>query len=199
MGYFLVLLLLCIASLEAKDLGIHGTVYPILEEDLLSVINQRLSSLKGDKFSAIQKKWMEHQNNALVHPRGRELAHATRYRCAYFDPSILSNSDILDHQGHAIVKKGQKYNPLEHYNLSKPLLFFDGNDPNHVIWAKKQKGKWILTKGRPLELELKEKHPVYFDQGGYLTRKLGIQAIPSIVSQDSLKLKLEEFPIEAAL
>lgn len=58
----------------------------------------------------------------------------------------------------------------------------------------------ILVGGRPFELqeELQADYQdiiVYFDQGGALTNKMGIKASPAIVSQEGLKLRIEEYKI----
>jgi len=40
-------------------------------------------------------------------------------------------------------------------------------------------------------------HPVYFDQGGKLTKKLGIQHVPAVVTQENLRLRIEEVCLHA--
>ena len=52
--------------------------------------------------------------------------------------------------------------------------------------------KLILTKGAPLALMEELKAPVYFDQGGFLVKKLGIHHVPAIVTQEKLRLRIEE-------
>ena len=80
--------------------------------------------------------------------------------------------------------------------LSHNLLFFDGDDEDQKNFAKKklQQGplKLILTKGAPLALLEELKIPVYFDQQGVLTKKLGIKHVPTLVSQEELRLRIEE-------
>jgi conjugal transfer pilus assembly protein TraW len=34
--------------------------------------------------------------------------------------------------------------------------------------------------------------PVYYDQQGVLTRRLGIQQVPALVSQEGLRLRIDE-------
>jgi conjugal transfer pilus assembly protein TraW len=38
---------------------------------------------------------------------------------------------------------------------------------------------------------------VYFDQGGMLTKKLGIQHVPASVTQEDLHLRIEEVPLSS--
>lgn len=76
--------------------------------------------------------------------------------------------------------------------------------------------KIILTSGSPFELmeqwnslsknplsgnqlvgnQLVENQPVYFDQTGKLTKKLGIKHVPAVVTQEGLKLKVSEIALE---
>jgi conjugal transfer pilus assembly protein TraW len=50
----------------------------------------------------------------------------------------------------------------------------------------------ILTGGSYLELMRQWKRPVFYDQQGALTEKLGIRHVPALVSQEGNKLKIEE-------
>jgi conjugal transfer pilus assembly protein TraW len=52
--------------------------------------------------------------------------------------------------------------------------------------------KPVAVAGSYLALARKLEQPVYFDQGANFTRRLGIVAIPALVSQDGNRLKIEE-------
>jgi conjugal transfer pilus assembly protein TraW len=52
----------------------------------------------------------------------------------------------------------------------------------------------ILTGGSYLDLMRRWKRPVFFDQQGTLTDKLGIRHVPALVTQDGKRLKIEEIP-----
>ena len=54
--------------------------------------------------------------------------------------------------------------------------------------------KVILTGGSYLDLMRRWKRPVFFDQQGTLTDKLGIRHVPALVTQDGKRLKIEEIP-----
>ena len=87
-------------------------------------------------------------------------------------------------------------------SLSRHLLFFDGRDARQVGHARQliafYQGlvKPILTDGQPLELSRKWKTQVYFDQGGSLVRKLGIVRVPSLVTQEGKKLRIDELEVQ---
>ena len=46
--------------------------------------------------------------------------------------------------------------------------------------------------GSYLDLMRRWKRPVFFDQQGQLTDKLGIRHVPALVTQDGKRLKIEE-------
>jgi conjugal transfer pilus assembly protein TraW len=193
MARILILLLIC-STLHAKDFGIVGHTFRISEQDIVEYIKERISTItpeEQEKIAAIAKERIE----TIKTPKPLNLPNATSNRSFYFDPSITANEDIKDSEGVVIVSKGTYYNPLEHVSLSNDLLFFDATQESHLTWAEHTQGLWILTKGKPIELEGQKGFPVYFDQGGSLSKKLGIRAIPARVTQDGTSLKVEEFDL----
>jgi len=194
MPSFIILALLFSATLNSQDFGTFGSTYPIQEQNILEYLHERLLNSTQEERELITKK----QIRALQEPAALNLPNSTRYRCFYFDPTIVVKEDIRDHEGKLIVKKGTRYNPLENNVLNNDLLFFDATQESHLMWVKRSAGLWILVKGKPLQLEEQEKHPVYFDQFGYLTSKFGIKAIPAKVSQEGKRLKVEEFVLEVS-
>jgi conjugal transfer pilus assembly protein TraW len=52
--------------------------------------------------------------------------------------------------------------------------------------------KPILTGGSYLDLMKDWRVPVYYDQSGTLTRRFGIRQVPALVSQDGLRLRIDE-------
>ena len=151
----------------------------------------------------LRNKELQKKTKAVVErPRPVEgITKATESWVFYFDPTYVVKEDLKDHTGRIFYKKGTKVNPLETISLSKNLLFFDGDDPEQKVWAedklKKEEVRLILVKGAPLALSEEWNVPVYFDQGGILTKKLGIKNVPAIVSQnqkseEKLRLRIEE-------
>ena len=184
--------------LIAKDCGVHGELFPIEEEDLLGSLKNRWKSLSQEELEKMQSLVRDRYVSQLREPHLVEgPKDAKVYRCFYVDPTVCADQEIRDHEGHVIVSKGQCFNPLETIFHLDALLFFDGSNPKHLVWARSQHKivKWVLTKGRPMETEEQENHPVYFDQFGVLVKKFGIRNLPAKVSQDGLKLKIEEFPL----
>jgi conjugal transfer pilus assembly protein TraW len=77
------------------------------------------------------------------------------------------------------------------------LLFIDGRNDAQCGWALRQcqahpRAKVILVAGDPFALMDTWHRPVYFDQGGQLTGKLGIRHVPARVTQGEMVLAIEE-------
>ena len=54
--------------------------------------------------------------------------------------------------------------------------------------------KPVLTAGSWLALMRRWKQPVYFDQHGQITARLGITRVPALVTQDGRRLRIDELP-----
>lgn len=203
MAYFLsmwFLLSLLGVPVFAKDLGIHGHTFPVAEEDFLEFIQSKLLAFTPSELSALQLKIRNHYANMAQEPTPVDgLKEATHRRVFLYDPTITVSQHIEDHEGNVIIEKGTTVNPLMISSLNAELLFFDGTNQSHIEWAKEQHpgAKWILVKGRPMDLELEQGRHVYFDQFGVLVRKLEIICIPAKVMQEGIKLKIEEIPVGA--
>jgi conjugal transfer pilus assembly protein TraW len=52
--------------------------------------------------------------------------------------------------------------------------------------------KVILTGGSYLDLMRRWQRPVFYDQQGSLTTKLGIRQVPALVTQDGRRLRIDE-------
>ena len=91
--------------------------------------------------------------------------------------------------------------PLEVVSLSRYLLFFDARDPRQVGRARQLMASYqgrvkpILVGGSYLELMKSWRIPIYYDQHGLLTRRLGINHVPALVSQEGLRLRIDELEL----
>lgn len=185
-----------------QDLGIYGTLFEIEEEDLLDLIERRLLHLKeAEDLQKHQEILVKRTQEKVLKPKPvTGIQRATERRVFYYDPTLTLPYDLKDQKGQVFQKKGTKVNPLETLSLSKDLVFLEGDDEDQLAWVQKsyiepQKPlKVILVKGAPFKCEEKLKTPCYFDQEGVLTQKLGIKNVPARVSQEGLRLKIEEYP-----
>ena len=185
---------------HATDLGTLGPTYGIAEPHLLNFIEQRLRD--KERSGELQRLMQEAQTRGIEsvqRPAPVPGLRATETaRTFYVDPSFTLDRNVVDAQGRLLFAAGTRKNPLDVVSLSKHLLFFDARDPRQVARARELvtrydgKLKPILTGGSYLDLMKAWRVAVYFDQQGTLIRRLGIQQIPAIVSQEGQRLRIDE-------
>ena len=187
---------------RAHDLGVIGPVYPIAEPSLLEVILGQLRAAEQDgTLARLQRDSQARARRAVDDPAPvAGLGRARQARRFHHDPSIVVQEAILDSDGRVIVPPGTVANPLDTVRLSQALLFFDARDREQVEQARKlvdaRRGqvKVILTGGSYLDLMRRWQRPVFYDQQGALTTRLGIRHVPALVTQDGRRLRIDELP-----
>lgn len=198
----LIIALLLSGSLYAKNLGVLGPVFEMKEADMLEIVAQKLSAMQHSGAIAYhQKQLVDKAKNLLQTPAPvLALKETVNPRMFSWDPSISFPYDIKNHQGQFIYQKGTRLNPLDTVAFKGQWLFFNGEDERQKAWAQslyKTGDKLILVRGSPMQLMEAWQLPVYFDQQGVLTRKIGIQQIPARVYQAGSVLRVEEIRLEA--
>jgi len=132
---------------HARELGVHGVIYPIQEEDPLQLIQQKLKGME-ERGEIEQQDDLEQKAWAFC-----------RIQC-----SVSSSTGLI--------------------------LGLDPRTEDKI--QKNNKVRLILVKGAPLALSEEWGVLVYFDQGGFLCKKLRIQHIPAVVTQDKTRIIVEE-------
>ena len=189
------------ASAAARDYGVAGALFPVVEPDLLATIHARLTTLEQTGATRRLNAELQRRSVARVNrPAPVEgLTRAEAARSWMFDPTIELGEDIADDKGRLIMGRGTRVNPLDSVALRQALVFFDGDDPPQLAWAvahgKKNLAKLILVKGAPLELMRTRQMRFYFDQGGTLIRHFAIRALPALVEQQGRQLKISEIAL----
>jgi conjugal transfer pilus assembly protein TraW len=195
------LALIVASQASARDYGQQGTVWPVIEPDLLQQIHARLTQLEKTGETARLNEELKRRTIARVNRpvpvAGFTLASAVRsWR---FDPTITVERNIADDKGRVIIAAGTRVNPLDTVPLRNPLVFLDGDDPAQLAWAARRysatKAKLILVRGAPLELMKSRQRRFYFDQGGTLVKHFGIRAVPATVEQQGRVLLITEQPV----
>ncbi len=190
-------------GVRAMDLGVIGPTYEISEPHLLQMIEQRLRAKEhsgelGSLEAEARKRGIATVKNP---PPVTGLRATDAVRTFYFDPSFTLDRNLLGPQGELLFAAGTRKNPLEVVSLSRHLLFFDARDPRQVGRARQLialyqgRVKPILVGGSYLDLMQSWHLPVYYDQQGLLTRRLGITQVPALVSQDGLRLRIDELAV----
>jgi conjugal transfer pilus assembly protein TraW len=188
---------------RADDLGVIGPVYPIAERDLLASIEQKLRAKeRSGELAAIKRQATERAIKTIEEPKPvTGIGKAQKARTYYYDPSVVTPYAITDDVGRVLIPAGTPVNPLDTVSLSRQLFFFDARDPQQVSQAKELidrhagKVKLIVTGGSYMNLMRRWKLAVYYDQEGVLIRKLGVHAVPALVSQEGKRLRIDELPL----
>jgi conjugal transfer pilus assembly protein TraW len=187
-------------KVSAVDLGTLGPTYEIAEPHLLAFVEQRLREKErsGELQRLAEAARARGIDTVRQPPPVEGLRTTERPRTFYVDPSFTLDRNISDPLGRLLFAAGTRKNPLEVVSLSRHLLFFDARDPRQVKHARELSGRYagrikpILTGGSYLDLMKAWRVPVYYDQSGTLTRRFGIRQVPALVSQDGLRLRIDE-------
>lgn len=175
------------AASQATQLGTLGDVWEIAEQNLLTVIESQLADTFSGNEKKIQQQWREHITRNAERPEPVQgLTKAEKNTSRTFDPSFTVTKDIRDQQGNIFIKKGQKVNPFDITPFNATLYFIDGDDEKQLAWLASQKpataiSKIILVNGNVKTTAEKLNQRIYFDQGGYLVNRFGIEKLPSVV------------------
>ena len=194
---------LLVAHVFAMDLGVIGPTYEISEPHLLQMIDRRLRNMeRSGELKRLAEQARDRGIESVKHPPPVAGLHPTETaRTYYVDPSFTLDRNLLGTQGELLFAAGTRKNPLEVVSLSRHLLFFDARDPLQVARARQLMASYqgrvkpILVGGSYLELMKSWRTPIYYDQHGLLTRRLGIAQVPALVSQEGLRLRVDELEL----
>jgi conjugal transfer pilus assembly protein TraW len=189
----------CTAA-HAGNLGKIGPTYPIAEASFLDHIMARLREKeRTGELARLEREAKVRAVQSVTNPNPvAGLRRAWAPRTHYFDPTFTLDRNVVDDKGALLFPAGLRKNPLEVVSMSKHLLFFDARDAAQVAKAREVvdlyhgRVKPILVGGSYLDLAKAWKTPVYFDQEGLLVRKLGITGVPAVVSQEGMRLRIDE-------
>ncbi len=190
------------ASCCAQNLGVHGQSYPIAEPDMLTMIEAKAKQfVESGRYEIWKQESIERAAQSFRSPPPADVKLAVKRRERLFDPSAFVPEDIKDTDGRVLVPAGTSFNPLDYQPPIKPLVFFDAREPAQVAWAERllaaEGGKPVLTAGQWLDLSKRWGRQVYFDVGGWITRRFGIEAVPAVVRQTGKMLSITEEPVVA--
>lgn len=194
----LVAVLVVAAPASSRNYGQQGALFPVIEPDVLTMIERKLRAAEASGKIASMNKELTRRTTAKVRrpPPVAGLVTATKARSWTYDPTITIGDDIRDHKGTLIIPRGRRINPLDTVGLRQSLVFLNGDDPEQVAWALRSttqlNAKLILVGGSPFDAMKAAQRRFFFDQGGQLTSKFGIHAVPAVVEQSGRVLKVTE-------
>jgi len=180
------------------DLGVVGQTYDIAEPDLLDHFYTKLNAAKDSgELAKIESEMKERATAYANRPRGVALPRTKVNKVSYFDPSVNFTQSIKDHEGNVLWPAGTRVNALDYMTMSQQWIFFNGDDPDQAAWAQAYANRYpeqvllILTQGAVIELMNAWDKRIYFDQGGKLVKRFGIETLPSVVSQSGKRLRID--------
>ncbi|TNC93782.1 MAG: conjugal transfer pilus assembly protein TraW [Gallionellaceae bacterium] len=188
------------SAVMADDLGVVGPTHEIVERDVLELITSKLKQMEqSGELAKYQEDYKNKVIASIEHPRPLTGFKATETaETHYYDPSMVTQKDIVDATGKVLYRRGTKVNPLDYIGWNTYLLFVDGRDEKQLAFSKKivatsdRPVKIVLVAGEPLALMRKWKSSVYFDQGGKLIKRFAIAQVPAIVRQEGKRLRIDE-------
>jgi conjugal transfer pilus assembly protein TraW len=196
------IILLCVGlifqALHAKNFGVRGVTWQIKEQNLIDVLSQKAA--KQD-IRSLQEKMREKAKSQSLRPTPLNLPRAEKTTHHEYVPVTTLGQDLKDDKGRIFAKKGSSINVLSKMPLfATKLLFINADDAAQIKFAQKiiQENtalKVILTGGNILDTTNILQVPVYFDQQGKITDKLGITHLPAFVTRVDLSLDVAQIAI----
>lgn len=187
------------------DLGAIGQTYEIAEPSMLEHIHGKLKAAEENGELAKIEEDMKARFIAYANrPNGVSLPRTKSHKVRYFDPTVRFAQNIEDHEGNVLWPAGTSVNPLDYVAMSQQWIFFNADDPDQAAWAHAYMKRYpeqvllILTQGPALKLMETWAARLYFDQGGKLVKRFGIENLPSVISQDGKRLRIDEIVPEDA-
>jgi conjugal transfer pilus assembly protein TraW len=186
----------------ADELGAIGPTYPIGEESALDTILKRLKEKeRTGELKRIQQEAIKRSINSVKNPRPVAGIVTVQERSQrLIDPTVTYSQAIKTDDGQIVVPAGARVNPLLVTGLTKRLVFFDGRDKGQTEAVRKLVAKYatkvkpILVAGSWYDTSKAWKTQVYYDQHGKLSQRFGVNAVPTVISQQGGMLLLEEVP-----
>ena len=179
----------CTLQAKPKDLGVYGNLYPIEEVDLLVYIEERAKHVDQEELNKKMREDFEHSLEVSMNvPEVKEL------RTRYVDPSITVTSPVYDHKGHVAAPPGN-INPLEKIQLTNTIVALKESQIGIIPELKKYHKNLLvlLTDGNLTRAAEKIGQMMYRADNRILDR-LGVEKVPSVITQEGVRLKVEEIP-----
>ena len=184
------------AEASGKDLGVHGKLYEIKEESMLSYVKRKageidLQALRESMEKKLEESYAEHSSVSL------DVPSATEERVRYVDPSVNVRNPLYDHTGKIISPAGV-VNPLDHVSLSKSILILREDQIKRALEEISKSGKkpfLILTDG-DIQRASSLVGKIVYRASPFMLRRLQIEKVPSLIEQQDRKLRVKEMSLE---
>lgn len=204
-----------VVPLTAKDLGVFGRVWDIVEIDIRDLL---VASAARADLSKIQDQLEQSAERFMDSLPRRQMGRVDSTETRWIDPSFILDDDIRAPMRNAqgewewgvLHAKGTRFNPLSVQRPHNAMLFFDGTDEKQVEFVKdlltQYPGKLMpveSTGANPEKLSIQMQVPV-FSLTDSMIRRFKVTATPSLLyageGAHSMELGLTTFasPYSAA-
>lgn len=184
------------ARASGKDLGVHGRLYEIREEDMLSYVRRKAGEIEMAALRESMERKLE-ESGARHSFVSLDVPSATEKRVRYVDPSVVVRNPLYDHTGAMIFPAGV-INPLDHVPLSKSILVLREDQVKRALEETGKPGEkaiLLLTDGDIRRASSLAGRMVY-KATPFMLRRLQVEKVPSLVEQEGRKLRIEEMPLQ---
>ena len=180
------------AESSGKDLGVHGRLYEIREEDMLSWVKRKaggidMRALRESMEKRLEESYARHSSVSL------DVPPATEERVRYVDPSVEVKNPLYDHEGEMISPMGV-VNPLDHVSLSKSILILREDQLERALEETGESGKnaiLIITDG-DMQRASSLAGRIVYKATPFMLGRFQVEKVPSLVTQKGKKLRVRE-------
>lgn len=165
-------------------LGVHGKLYEIKEEDMLSYVKRKagevdMRALRESVEKKLEESYARHSFVSL------DIPSATEKRVRYVDPSVNVRNPLYDHTGRVIFPAGV-VNPLDHVPLSRSILVLREDQIKRALEKTDKRGErpiLLLTDGDIRRASSLAGRMVY-KASPFILKRFKIEKVPSLVTQE---------------
>ena len=150
-----------------------------------------MQALRESMEKKFEESYAEHSSVSL------DVPSATEERVRYVDPSVVVRNPLYDHTGKMISPAGI-VNPLDHISLSKSIIVLREDQIKRALEKTRGSGETailILTDG-DIQKASSLAGQIVYKASPFMLRRLQIEKVPSLVTQDGRKLRVEELTLE---
>lgn len=191
-----VLALTATLPVYAKDYGVQGQLYTVIERDFRQLL---LESASRADWGKVQKEAKDSAENFLERLPQRYLPEASKTATRWIDPSVTLSEDIKApvknaaglYEWRVLYPKGTRVNPMERLRPGTAFLLFDGSRPEQLEFIRqvlaREPDRFIPVEagaGKIPELNALLKRPVFHANEAMIAR-FGVRELPSLVHPGS--------------
>lgn len=185
-------------------LGSYAQNYVISEPALDDVLTIRIAEARKAETAITQNQdWKTATTKFFKDPPVTPgvIANRAGHSVRYVDPTFAVQTDVFGPDGKLAFSKGEKFNPLKYFPVSKPQLYFDARDSRQVFVARSAvsfyKGavQLVAVGGSPILAANQLGHRVFYDYAGTFSSRFKISKIPALVTQEQSRFRVDELPL----